>query len=93
MPNTDNRDSSDNAEHTLRKLRAHSGQEKGALLLPNYTIITCGHNEPITAENNAEAIKAAKKYAERYNLHGYIVMNNKADIIFTVEQDPKPQTK
>ena len=61
--------------------------------MSNYIIVTYGHNEPITAENNAEAIKAAKKYAERYNLHGYFVMNSKADIIFTVEQDPKPQTK
>ena len=61
--------------------------------MPNYIILTYGHNQPITAENKAEAIKAAKKYAERYNIHGYIVMNSRADIIYAVEDDKPLPTK
>ena len=49
--------------------------------------MTYGHNEPIHADNKAEAIKAAKKYAERYNIHGYILMNSRADIIYSVDKD------
>ena len=55
--------------------------------MPNYILMTYGHNEPITADNKTEAIKAAKKYAERYNIHGYIVMNSRADIIYAVDRD------
>ena len=49
--------------------------------------MTYGHNEPIHADNKAAAIKAAKEYAERYNIHGYIVMNMNADIIYSVDRD------
>ena len=58
--------------------------------MPNYILMTYGHNEPIQADNKAEAIKAAKEYAERHNLHGYIVMNTRADIILAVEREPEP---
>lgn len=59
--------------------------------MPNYILITCGHNEPIQAETKAEAIKAGKEYAERYNIHSYVIMNSSADIIFSAEQDPPKQ--
>ena len=55
--------------------------------MPDYILMTYGHNEPIHADNKAEAIKAAKKYAERYNIHGYILMNSRADIIYSVDKD------
>lgn len=58
--------------------------------MPNYILMTYGHNYKFTAENKAEAIKAAKEYAERHKLHGYIVMNTRADIILAVEREPEP---
>ena len=59
--------------------------------MPNYVIITCGHNEPIQAECEAEAIRAAAEYAERYNIHSYVIMNSSADIIYSVEQEQPKQ--
>ena len=55
--------------------------------MPNYILMTYGHNQPITAENKAEAIKAAKKYAKENNVHGFIVMNSRADIIYSQDRD------
>ena len=55
--------------------------------MPEYILMTYGHNEHITAKDKAAAIKAAQEYAERYNIHGYIVMNSRADIIFAVDRD------
>ena len=55
--------------------------------MPNYILMTYGHNEPITADNKAAAIKAAQEYAKKYNIHGYIVMNSRADIIYSVDKD------
>ena len=55
--------------------------------MPDYILMTYGHNEPIHADNKAAAIKAAKEYAEKYNIHGYIVMNRNADIIYSVDRD------
>jgi heptaprenylglyceryl phosphate synthase len=52
--------------------------------------MTYGHNYKFTAEHKAAAIKAAKEYAEKNHIHGYIVMNRNADIIFAVERDPEP---
>lgn len=58
--------------------------------MPNYILMTYGHNYKFTAEHKAAAIKAAKEYAEKNHIHGYIVMNRNADIIFAVERDPEP---
>ena len=55
--------------------------------MPNYILMTYGHNYQFTAENKAEAKKAAQKYAEQNNVHGYIVMNSRADIIYSVDKD------
>lgn len=55
--------------------------------MPEYILLTYGHNEPITAKDKAAAIKAAKEYAEKYNIHGYILMNSRADIIYSVDKD------
>lgn len=55
--------------------------------MPEYILMTYGHNEPIHADNKAAAIKAAQEYAKRYNIHGYIVMNSRADIIYSVDKD------
>lgn len=55
--------------------------------MPNYILMTYGHNEPIMADNKAAAIKAAKEYAKKYNIHGYILMNSRADIIYSVDKD------
>ena len=58
--------------------------------MPNYILMTYGHNYKFTAEHKAAAIKAAKEYAEKNHINGYIVMNTRADIICAVERDPEP---
>lgn len=49
--------------------------------------MTYGFNQTITAENKKEAIKAAQKYAEKNNVRGFILMNSRADIIYSQDRD------
>ena len=55
--------------------------------MPNYIIMTYGQHKTITAENKATAIKAAKEYAKKNNVCGFIVMNSRADIIYSQDKD------
>ena len=46
--------------------------------------------ENIVAANKKEAIKKSLEFAEKNDIHGYILMNRIADVVFAVDEGGNP---
>lgn len=49
-----------------------------------YQLWSLKHTEIFTAADDTEAITTAQSYAERYNIHTFVLMDSSGDIIFAV---------
>lgn len=47
-----------------------------------YRFMCVGHCESISAETTAVAIEAAKAYADRYNIHTFVLVDRNADVVY-----------
>lgn len=47
-----------------------------------YRLMCVGHCESISADTTAAAIAAAKKYADKYNIHSFVLLDRNADVVY-----------
>ena len=50
--------------------------------MTEYRLMCVGHCESISAETIAEAIEKSKAYADRYNIHSFVLIDRNADVIY-----------